>query len=197
MAQLPDSFPVDRIPERGKRALRGADWTDWIAVQLHEVARQRRLSCCCHFAPHSATLDSGERGQPRGYHLENLFDMTWYRDWSRYELPEVIIEHENEWRFKAFMRDHWKLMMGRAPLRVSFGYTRKRDGWKQLQKKLNGHATRNAWSFPATTEDLVLVGHGHMMTPHDYKVLHRGAGDRSWSTAGRLKSRKATSPTSS
>lgn len=181
---LPDAYPQDRMPRRGARAYWGADWTAWMTERLHDTADANGLSCCCKDDRHGAEFGS-EVGQTRGYKRERLFDLTWYAPWVPFQLPEVIIEHENAHSWPAFLADHWKLMVGFAPLRVSFGYHKDPAALDLYTGRLNELAIKRGWRFPQDCEDLSLLGEVNM-APRGFRVLHRARGETRWEDLGRL-----------
>lgn len=179
LERLPET-PLDpaRDPVGAVRYM-GADWTAWMTERLHDVARDAGLSCLCKNRDHRSDFEGCGAGETRGLQRERLYDLTWYRAWTSYEIPSVIIEHENSYSLDAFLNDHWKLMFGWAPLRVSIGYARDAAALDAYLPHLNDTAARAGWRFPPDCEDLSLLGH-RGMHPRSFRVLHRAPGATEW-----------------
>lgn len=158
-------------------------WTAFITRVLHTVARRADLGCCCRSGEHPAspegdTLRTGAR-------VEYLFDFTWFNHWTRYALPVVIIEHENEPDVTKFMNDFWKLMFGYAPLRVMIGYAC-RQNWQQYLATISEQAQLAQWQYPTNVEDLVLIGKYDAIEPRGYRVIYRRPRTRTFRDIGWL-----------
>lgn len=119
-------------------------------------------------------------------HREYLFDMTWYGEWEKWSQPVVIIEHENKWNHDEFLIDHWKLMMGFAPLRVSFGYARSEEDRRKLAASLHQMCSSPKWVFPSECEDLVFLGYREMPSKRSFMLLHRPRGQHEFRDDGEL-----------
>lgn len=132
-----------------------------------------------------ATDDWKEAKKEEGLKREYLYDFTFYRTWQPYELPEVIVEHENAWSEGGFLLDFWKLMFGSAPLRVMFGYGRELKRARKYLESAWAEKRKNNWYFPPKTEDLVLLGFRDM-EPRAFEVYRRRCGETDWSNIGSL-----------
>ena len=138
----------------------------------------------CLHGNHSSDL-WGSGGSGAGIHREYLFDFTWYSEWKSWELPTVVIEHENSWSMNEFLFDLWKLMMAGSGLRVMIGYRRASVMPESYLEAIHSASLAGGWRFPLGTEDLVLLGHGRM-GPRGFHVFHRPAGQERWVDRGSL-----------
>jgi hypothetical protein len=145
-------------------------WTAYITHVLHKVARRADLGCCCRSTEHPSSLK--KMTKQNGERHEYIYDFTWYRTWHSYELPAVIIEHENKLDINEFMADFWKLMFGYAPLRIMICYTMA-DQWQWYIDTIHYYAREANWHYPGNVEDLVLIGRYYMMDPRQYRVIYR------------------------
>lgn len=122
-----------------------------------------------------------------GERREYLWDFTMYARASRakWNLPQVVVEHENLHSFEAFQLDHWKTLLANAPLRVAIGYTpreRDRDMWV---KSINTVARQpiHGWNQHRTGQDLIALGYWGM-TDKDarapFRFWIRHADEQQW-----------------
>lgn len=163
-----------------------AAWTAALGRALHDTAARLELSCCCEIGPHAAEGDAAA-GVPRGYNRRHLWDLTWYREWSTWELPLVAIQLQNAHRFDAWLADHWALMASAAPVRVSAGFTATASDWSTWLSLLQQISDESGWAFPPQSADLVLLGHVGV-EPGGLRVLRRDRGEREWRDGGTLRS---------
>lgn len=172
LAALANSLDDNPPPARTRTKLRTATaWTSYMTERILDVAQATAAHVC------ARTISPGRKAHERS---EYLFDFTFYvTDWKDYSLPIVLIEHENQWNEKAFLRDFWKLMFGYAPLRVMFGYTASTKKTTLLVERLRSEAAASSWKYPADTEDLVFIGH-RGMGALDWRILHRACGSSDW-----------------
>ncbi len=142
---------------RGHKTDTSRAWTRHVFPLLADIAKDHSLW----WAGRGEGKVSPRHGEAREY----LWDFTMYepdRD-GVWNLPRVIVEHENSHGFKAFSFDHWKTLCGFAPLRVTIGYRGKRSAHLRSEwiTKINDAAVSasNAWQFPPGTEDLIALGY--------------------------------------
>ena len=153
------------------------NWTYYMTGRLLALANSASAHVC------SRTLGQIPAvGQGQHESQEYLFDFTLYEknDWRHWSLPSVIIEHENQWSEREFLVDFWKVLVGFAPLRVMFGYTKERSGTAGLANTIDSHASTSRWRYPVDVEDLVLLRAPEMTWPH-WTVLYRANG-KAWAT---------------
>lgn len=159
-------------------------WTKFMTSRIAEVANSAGLGICSHYL-NEATRDWKDESDSRQLRREYGYDFTLFQNWTEYEQPAVVIEHENAWNVSAFLADFWKLMFAFAPLRVMFGYSATRSGLDAYVNRIRQLAAQNRWSYPAGTEDLVLLGY-YDMAPREFRVLRRHANSTDWVDAGAL-----------
>src|SRR6266567_5188316 len=99
--ELPDRLPADMA------GAHPGPWTAFMERYLHRAAAQMGLTCIC----------LSEEHRQAGTRAERLFDMNWFVSQDADALPEVVLEHENSYSFRDFMRDFVKLLAAYAPLR--------------------------------------------------------------------------------
>ncbi len=158
--------------ERDRRdALSGAaTWTLFVFRALFDAAKDCGMMA-------SASKDVERTSQAaRWQRREYLFDVTWYRgEGGPWEIPSVLLEHENLWHRDAFLADFWKLLLGLAPLRVMIGYAANaslRDSWVDAINEMLSVDANNGFRPPADVDDLILIGHKGML-PTGYAVYQR------------------------
>ncbi|WP_373044605.1 hypothetical protein [Vulgatibacter sp.] len=179
---LKEALPTDWS---GHDTVPGASgWTQFMTDRLTLVARNAGLGICSHYLEDAPRTWKNE-GATRQLRREYGFDFTLFRDWTEYEQPAVLIEHENAWNLRAFLADFWKLMFGYAPLRVMFGYHASESGISAYVERIRELARANSWTYPSGTEDIVLLGHNGM-EPHAFRVLRRYANSGEWRESGVL-----------
>lgn len=133
-----------------------------------------------------AGLNTGRQRSRTGESREYLWDFTMYRPDTDglWNLPRVIIEHENVHTLAAFRYDHWKTLCGLAPLRVAIGYVgADASQRKQWVASINDAAevNANAWYYPAGTEDLIALGYyGMTQGSANYEFWCRRDDERRW-----------------
>lgn len=157
------------------------DWSRHVFPIFADIAEKHQLWW--------AGLNTG-RPRPRsGESREYLWDFTMYHPDADglWNLPRVIIEHENSHAVTAFRFDHWKTLCGLAPLRVAIGYVgasaaTKRQEWVD-EINAAGKAEANAWHFPPDTEDLIALGYyGMTQGSGNHLFWRRTAASRKWTT---------------
>lgn len=153
-------------------------WTEFMTRVLLRTSNRLKLGLCSQYLP-VEQVDWAKASKERGLRREYLFDFTMFKGWSGYELPRVVVEHENLYSKAEFLLDFWKLMLGFAPLRVMFGYTRRENQVLKRWNDVEGLSRTRDWVYPAESSDLVLIGHREM-EPTGFKVWTRLAGQTEW-----------------
>jgi hypothetical protein len=171
----------DKSRRNGHKTRTAADWTRHVFPLLRAIAKERHLWW--------AGRGKGEVNPRYGEAREYLWDFTMYdriagkRPAEMWNLPCVVIEHENAYSLPAFRFDHWKTLFSHAPLRIAIGYVRqtmadRRGEWVQ---EINDACEANAWHFPPNTEDLIALGHyGMTEGNNNFEFWRRRRGQRSW-----------------
>ena len=183
-----ESFARELHAEFEKKRVKGhktktvSEWTRHLFPMLAEIARRKNLWW--------AGRGYGEgKGELRdGEAREYLWDFTMYhrikgrRAAKTWNLPCVIIEHENSYNLPAFKFDHWKTLFSHAPLRVAIGYVRKRMASRREEwvEEINRSADRHAWHFPPQCEDLIALGYYGMTKADNFEFWRRGRSERRW-----------------
>lgn len=134
----------------------------------------------------------GHRGATRpratvGEHREYLWDFTMYDNDAAgaWNLPQVVVEHENDHSLDAFRFDHWKTLCAVAPLRVAIGYAGKQPSTRAdwvTQINVAAREKLNGWYLPSGTEDLIALGY-YGMTQGDgnFRFWRRRGTETEWS----------------
>lgn len=170
-----------RRPSNGQPA----SWTLFMKGCLLDLAEANKMHMCAEGIGRipSVRVDPG-----RHMSKEFLFDCTLYaeKDWEAWSLPTVVIEHENEWSEPAFFQDFWKILIAHAPLRVMFGYAKKREGVERLSAAIREHAVKSGWWYPSNVEDIVFLRspeNGGMPWPM-WRIVYRRASSKDWKDFG-------------
>ena len=169
----------DETRAAGHKTNTSGDWTHHVFPLLGAIAKDHRLWW--------AGRGMGKVNPRYGERREYLWDFTMYEPDSAglWNLPRVIIEHENAHGYKAFSFDHWKTLCGYAPLRVAIGYRGKRSAnlrYEWIEKiNLAAMAPANEWLFPPDTEDLIALGYDGMTASGNFEFWRRRGKEREWS----------------
>jgi hypothetical protein len=138
---------IDRHPDRDVANTSGA-WSSYMAGVFHAMVNELGVSCCCHLGHHDEVPGVGR---------EYLWDLTWYEaHGAYYDLPSVVIEHENQHSDAEFFADFWKVMTAFAPLRVMVGYT----GREKLEARISQICRlvdAQGWTYPPNSTDVILL----------------------------------------
>lgn len=168
----------DRSRKDGHATNSAGEWSRYVFPLFAAIAEQHGLW----WAGGNTEAKRSRRGEAREY----LWDFTLYHPdkdgvWN---LPRVIIEHENAHDLDAFRLDHWKTLCGVARLRVAIGYVgatakNRRHEWVEA---INDAAREraNAWHFPQGAEDLIALGYYGMTTDGNYQFWRRRDDERVW-----------------
>lgn len=174
---LRDRFSSTR--EEADIAATQGEWTSYMYSLLAGIAKRERLwwAGC---APSLRARSSG------GEYREYLWDFTMYEPTKRavWNLPRVIVEHENVHSLAAFRFDHWKTLLAAAPLRVAIGYTphaSKQDAWvKDINRTAQDQV--HGWSQRPDVEDLIALGFwGMTKGEENFRFWRRTPGEVEWS----------------
>lgn len=155
-----------------------AEWSRFIFPLLGEIASTHGLWW------------AGRTGGTRpletvGQQREFLWDFSMYDNEvaGTWNLPQVIVEHENVRSLDAFRFDHWKTLCALAPLRIAIGYcpdVTAQDGWVGAINQASEHPA-NGWHPPAHVEDLIVLGHARMTEADgNYRFWRRRGTERIW-----------------
>ncbi len=159
-----------KIPYTGK----AVDWTDFMLTCILGMSAKQKMHLC---ARKLAKIE--ESAVKSGEHMAHEFryDITLYttKNWQDWSLPDVIIEHENDWRPNSFQWDFWKLMCGYAKLRVMFGYAGTSAAVDKRVDDVRTMARQSKWQYPPDTDDLVVLRSPDGV-PLQWRVLHRQTG---------------------
>ncbi len=173
-----------KIPDSGE----ASDWTDFMLACILEMAKSdiHNMHMC---ARKLAKIDPSaiKAGDHMGQ--EFRYDITLYatKNWQNWSLPDVIIEHENDWRADSFRWDFWKLMCGYGKLRVMFGYAGTSTEIDKRVDDVRSMAKESNWQYPPNTEDLVVLRNPDGL-PLQWRVLYRRNGPdegREWKDLGK------------
>ncbi len=150
-----------------------------MTIVLKSTATRMRMGVCSASLLDGATTFKDAVSKKLGYRREYLWDYTLFRKWKEYELPSVIIEHENSHGREGFLLDFWKLMLGFAPLRVMVGYVSRRRDCSVRFREMERVA--RSMEKPQTTTDLVLIRSPDMKEDKPYFLgWERPAGQDEW-----------------
>ena len=168
----------DDTRERGDATNSAGEWSKHVFPMLARIAERHDLW----WAGGNTEPKQSRRGEAREY----LWDFTLYhpdKD-GLWNLPRVIIEHENAHDLDSFRLDHWKTLCGVARLRVAIGYVgaTMKDQRHEWVEAINAAAKTkaNAWHFPPDTEDLIALGYYGMTTSGNYEFWRRRNDEREW-----------------
>ncbi len=147
---------------------------------LREIAEEHGLW----WAGRKAGSADPRHGEAREY----LWDFTMYKAVAKkrpadaWNLPCVVVEHENLHGFAAFRFDHWKTLLSRAPLRVAIGYVSKTKAKRRGEwvEAINETSVTDAWDFPPNTEDLIALGYFGMTKADNFEFWWRHGNNRQW-----------------
>lgn len=185
-----DAVPRGLVPgaERGP-------WTEFISERILAAATHCRWHVCAETIDVAPGEDFPTANHER---KEYQFDFTLYaeKNWTWYALPDVILEHENDWNVQSFLNDFWKLLAGYAPLRVMMGYASNPSKVDELVQAITRHASESRWRYPNDVDDLVLLRcpEPGMAWP-EWRVLVRLHGDhRGWLDAREVALTKNMNP---
>ncbi len=167
----------------GHKTKTAGAWTRHVFPLLREIAEEHRLWW--------AGRGMGDLSPRYGETREYLWDFTMYewvagrRPVNTWNLPCVVIEHENAHDRGAFRLDHWKTLFSHAQLRVAVGYVgaraeAKRQDWVD-DINVAARLGANAWHFPDGTEDLIALGYyGMTKGTGNYLFWRRSHGETQW-----------------
>lgn len=165
----------------GHKTKTAGDWTRHVFPLLKDIAEESDLWW--------AGRGQGKASQRYGEAREYVWDFTMYdrivgkQPAEAWNLPCVVIEHENAHSLLAFRFDHWKTLFSHAPLRIAIGYVgkhmaKRRGEWVQA---INDASDANAWHFPPNTEDLIALGYyGMTKADNNFEFWRRRNDEREW-----------------
>lgn len=160
------SHRLSRVTDRRANSAVGCKkWTSLMFEELQKTANDCAMVSCS---------PKNRRG-PFWAKKEHLLDVTWFRqDCGDWDTPELILEHENQYKEVEFLKDFWKLLVGYAPVRVMIGYCGKKDSRVALIESVNQKLrdSKTHIRFPGEVEDLILLGYLGMNVT-DFTVYRR------------------------